>query len=99
MTKYTQGPWSVYDSGYYPGIESESSNTTIVTFGYSDEEQEIGIRGKNKEEITANANLIAAAPEMFEALQMVIQSDENDSLDRMDMDLIYKAVNNAGGKL
>ncbi len=64
--KHTPGPWKVY----YPdaigcglGIDTADSKTSIVVFG-----DEAGVYGYGEQD-EANARLIAAAPELLEALQ------------------------------
>lgn len=64
---YTKGPWRVFENGAdYPGIVGENSKD-IVVFGL--EGEECGIRGNTKEERLSNARLIAAAPQLVEALR------------------------------
>ena len=78
MHKYTSGPWWVYDNGYrYPGIES--MDTSIVIHGM-EPESERGIGGKDKEQSIANARLIAAAPDLLEACQLIVDADEYQSV-------------------
>ena len=75
--KHTKGPWHVYKMGNYFGIDAGSGggygkdDKTIVTFGDSDDDL-MGVRGDTHEEMHANAKLIAAAPELLEALQSII---------------------------
>ncbi len=61
---FTPGPWVVFP-GHNPGIQAPSG--TIVTYGNCGES--CGIHGKNQE---ADARLIAAAPELLEALKAVV---------------------------
>jgi len=79
-TKFTPGPWSVYgqlgvpSSIKQPGIDSEAGERfTIVTWGDEDQE-DVGVQGRTPEEKWANARLIAAAPELYEALESVIRN-------------------------
>jgi hypothetical protein len=67
-TKHTKGEWTIFvhKECTYPGIECLSSqgNFSIACIGNDLE----GIQGRTKEEAIANAKLIAAAPDMLEAL-------------------------------
>lgn len=72
--KFTKGPWKVFDheeikGGY--GIDAEG--ISIIIFG-EDSNDECGIKGNTKEEAIANANLIAAAPELYEMVKMLIEN-------------------------
>lgn len=64
--KFTPGPWEVFngDGCTNPGIEAEGQS--IVVYGSRDD---CGIHGKDLAEIEANATLIAAAPELLQALE------------------------------
>ena len=55
--KFTKGPWYVYNNGFYLEITNECGQEAPI-ISISD------IHDKN----IANANLIAAAPDMYEAL-------------------------------
>lgn len=73
MSDHTPGPWEVFGASgifpkRYPGIDSKS--LSIVVFG-ANEESDQGIQGKTLEEAQANARLIAAAPDLLEALKLV----------------------------
>ena len=68
---HTPGPWWIYESageimGEYPGIEADGGS--VVCFGDDME----GVRGDTCEERLANARLIAAAPELLEALDWAV---------------------------
>lgn len=65
-TKFTKGEWEVFDSGYWKGVDC--GETSIVVFGIDKDDLE-GVRGETQEEAAANANLISAAPEMYEMLE------------------------------
>lgn len=68
MSKYTPGPWRVFaGTGFdYLGIEGENDQTVVI---YGLDGDDGGVRGSTKEEAEANARLIAAAPELLEALE------------------------------
>ena len=72
-TKHTKGKWKVFSHPecIYPGIEclSPQGNFSIACIGNDLE----GIQGRTEEEILANAKLIAAAPELLEALIDLIE--------------------------
>ena len=77
-TKHTKGKWVIYpesNSFVFPGIEAihESGNFSIVCVGNDLE----GVQGRNKDEIQANAKLIAAAPDLLEALQELYDFTNN----------------------
>lgn len=72
--KHTPGPWRVDEiddePSFFPGIEAgdpERGGTTIVMWG-EEEDENAGVRGPTREVILANAKLIAAAPELADAL-------------------------------
>lgn len=80
MSGFTKGPWEVFvEDGKidrFPGIESE--NLSIIVYG-TDEELRCGVQGDTPEESIANARLIAAAPELLESLQWVMDTLQGDS--------------------
>lgn len=66
--KWTPGKWSVYEverETYWPGIDA--GRTSIVVWG--DQQENNGVQGDTLEEAKANAQLIAAAPDLYEALE------------------------------
>lgn len=65
--EHTPGPWEVYNEGYfYPHLHivkkegHKQRNIAVIPRGMTEE---------NQEEIKDNAQLIAAAPDMYEALK------------------------------
>lgn len=73
-TKHTPGPWSIeggHDNNpgdYTLGVDSVPANFTILLYGIKAEHEGCGIRGRTLDEQMANTRLIAAAPELLEAL-------------------------------
>ena len=67
--KHTPGPWivSCLDETERPGIDAHHLNFTVVCYGVRNQDDE-GIHGRTIEEEMANARLIAAAPDLLEAL-------------------------------
>lgn len=85
--KHTPGPWSVFaEEGetVRPGIDSESQEEGGAGFSiimYGDAEDECGIHGRTDEEAEANARLVAAAPDMLEALRLCVQLQDLGAVD------------------
>ena len=60
MSKHTPGPWRYeYEPGYCGELLAEASGTTLAEFVTEPSE--------------ANARLIAAAPELLEALKLMVE--------------------------
>lgn len=72
MSKHTPGPWKVFDYGEYPGIDSCTEPRRAIVVYSDDDDEPCGVCGETKEERIANARLIAAAPDMLEALKAAI---------------------------
>lgn len=79
IAAHTPGPWVVRDFGRFPGIDA-ANGASIVVYG-EDGEEWAGVRGTEPneaaEEVAANARLIAAAPDLLEALQKIAAGDFN----------------------
>ena len=76
-TAHTPGPWWVYNEGSrFPGIEAglNGRNFSVVVYGNDNEIE--GVKGRTHAEAIANARLIAAAPELLEALEHYLIQDE-----------------------
>ena len=76
----TPGPWWVYNEGSrFPGIEARLNGTVVV---YGNDNEIEGVKGRTHAEAIANARLIAAAPELLAALEMVLEYAEDCAADR-----------------
>lgn len=65
-TKHTPGPWSVlYSSNVYPSIHGKDSAPVATLYAHTPNRCEHDVFDNSE----ANARLIAAAPELFEALE------------------------------
>lgn len=73
--KYTQGEWKVgLDDEYAdgcPGIEIVDPYGSVIAYAVADPDE--GITDEDR----ANARLIAAAPKLLEALEVVVQCPEH----------------------
>lgn len=76
-TKHTPGPWEVFQpeaNDPHKGIDA-ANNTTIIRYG-DFEGCNVGVQGATQEERDANAHLIASAPELYDALDLLIKDLE-----------------------
>lgn len=87
--KFTPGPWSLkFDT--YPGLLDGELYTVFQGLVGPDDKGirlrgvTISMGGKENDEAMANSRLIAAAPEMLEALQMAERSLSEHNRDRKD---------------
>lgn len=84
MSKHTPAPWTVGDSGGY--LNQLKINPTIgVVYGAG-------------EEIQANAYLVAASPDMYEAL-LICRSTLEASGAKRKLAIVDAAIAKAGGEL
>lgn len=74
MSAHTPGPWGNYEEGDYWGVETPS--VSIVVWGNAEDGDDGGVRGKTIEEARANARLIAAAPDLLEALKAFVKAGD-----------------------
>ncbi len=96
--KFTKGPWqATYDSQLQTAIEIYNTEDRVMVAVLPD-------RGtiEAMSEIEANANLIAAAPDMYEALECACDKYcigyAGDSLVKCDDCVIQKALRKARGE-
>jgi hypothetical protein len=96
MSKHTPGPWTLFQDQsvrHYAGIEA--GKLSIVAIGYPElipAMDDSGVHGRTEEEALANALLIAAAPDLLEALEKCLYiighpKDEPETLWRTDDEL------------
>ena len=85
MTPHTPGPWEVFKNGTKWIIFSPVKDATIaVTGGWTDE---------SRSQESANARLLAAAPELLEALEGVEgYLTDYDHYSKVDVDVWVKAA-------
>ena len=99
MSKHTPGPWILFQDQsvrHYAGIEA--GKLSIVSIGYPDELNPIddsGVHGNTEDEALANAYLIAAAPDLLEALEN-LENDDN-SIPSHAWDMVQSAIAKAKG--
>lgn len=97
MSEFTKGPWSQKESY---DIEIWSDNELVCNIPTWDPDN-TGYNVCN--EVAANANLIAAAPDMLEALEELTamverQPDFNDDGDGLMLSRCHKAIKKAKGE-
>jgi hypothetical protein len=94
--KHTPGPW--YWSDNYPTLDGRSNWSLIGADGYGVlccDGVENSPQGLNDNK---NADLIAAAPELLEALKHAVGwADGDDAIRRLDVDLMRAAITKATG--
>jgi len=97
-SKHTPGPWSVYET-YPPHLDgSNSISYSVHQEGADHGRSWIDVTLGSSEEDRANANLIAAAPEMYEALRYTKEyKDKGENTDTFHS-LIDTALAKAEGK-
>ena len=79
--KFTPGPWHVFDPVEYGTLEVQNEECDPVASGIED---------------GSDAAIIAAAPEMYEALEMVMKAWED--LEKPDYDEIDRVLKKARGE-
>ncbi len=94
--RHTEGPWTVlYSSGVYPSIHAGGTNIPVATL-YA----HTPVRSEHDVFINAEANayLIAAAPELLKALEILLAcSMPVDMIDRTAIELAKSAIAKARG--
>ena len=95
MSKHAPGPWAVVDLGYDSGRQvyvADNTGTTVCDCDWS----------HTDDECEANARLIAAAPEMYEALKEaeaeLYQVPPADNEQLRTLEIVRAAIAKAEGK-
>lgn len=70
QTKFTPGPWRSVGRCIHAPVLALGNPTSAIAFAL-----DCGAKSGRAPEVKANADLIAAAPEMYTALEAVINSD------------------------
>ena len=88
-TKHTPGPW-------YPHYAKADHCLSSSVWGQEPGNQVAVIGGKSLETMNANARLIAAAPAMYEALQIMVRAANVDEIDPL---VMFASIERAKGAL
>ena len=89
---HTPGPWTVKNKGRLLSIRSLVDDEVIAQVPYSKSE------GLRQDRDYANASLIAAAPELLEALKKVAELDDWQKIPPATMVRVEEAIAKAEGK-
>ena len=68
--QFTPGPWKVF------GLKSRNGDYTVSTFNAYGPQRHIAYAAWASDQGLADAHLIAAAPDLFEALQGIVADDD-----------------------
>ena len=91
--KHTKGPWKVINWSGRAEIRTEDNKRTGIAFLGNSEDGAIPTG-----ETTANAKLVAAAPELLEACHNALRMlDPAKEKENMIWDILYKAIKKAEG--
>ena len=82
MSKHTPGPWLIEAQNSHTGAIATVHNTTDVWVEIWSENWIV--TGMGPEEQSANARLIAAAPDLLEALKEIIAAADGDGWNQLD---------------
>ena len=88
-TTHTPGPW-------YPHYAKADHCLSSSVWGKEPGNQVAVIGGKSLETMNANAALIAAAPAMYEALQIMVKAANVDEIDPL---VMFASIERAKGAL
>ena len=89
--KGTKGEWYVFDNDRFPEIKLKDQFVgQICMLPYTDAEFEKAVN--SREENLANAKLIAAAPDMLDALQKIASNSNDHAMIRIAIKAIEKAL-------
>lgn len=87
MTKYTPGPWIAYDfAADWWVANPEDDSGPMLRVGSDHDRRE------------ANARLIAAAPELLEALELLLREEERGTVCEIDRQTARTAIAKATGE-
>ena len=88
-SKHTPGPW-------YPHYAKADHCLSSSVWGQEPGNQVAVIGGKSLQTMNANAALIAAAPAMYEALQIMVRAANVDEIDPL---VMFASIERAKGAL
>ena len=86
MNRFTPGPWHyVTHSWSNASVITKNECICALDISYADEKNQLSLEAV----MAANARLIAAAPQLFEACKAFIEYDKNDATDGVAMMFAY----------
>ena len=95
--KFTPGPWRVDESHIYGSINAGRRHVAMANF-YNCHDEEVRVTREQQE---ANAQLISAAPDLFEALKIILEYPYGDASpldDTLVMERARAAIRKAEGE-
>ena len=97
VAKFTPGPWTVDKSHMYGAINAGKWHVAMANF-YNCHDEEVRVTREQQE---ANAQLISAAPDLFEALKIILEYPYGDASpldDPLVMERARAAIRKAEGE-
>jgi hypothetical protein len=102
MAKYTKGQWVAHclgSEGFQVRLNNEGIPARTIKENHDRLTPIVEVMGGSFETQEANANLISAAPDMYEILKIIVeQLNEVGSVSLGDLSIAVKALNKAEGK-
>lgn len=89
MSKHTPGPWDKWQTIAAHAATAEEMKVVLAFF--------YGGKPEKEEEAIANTRLIAAAPDLLEALQLILSSISGWGADTTPLDKARAAISKATG--
>lgn len=96
MGKFTSGEWK-YDNGDIVVIDDDGDDIVIAGMGQTSRCRQYQYTLVDNKEKRANANLIAAAPDMYEALKLALE-EHNKKYDKCTDCAVYTKITKALAK-
>lgn len=100
MTGHAPGPWEYNDPKEFTQGHGRFSETAVYAAGNAFPWRMAEIQGPNEQVEIATARLIAAAPDMYDALSLILQyfEDHGSTIPSSYIEHAYAAIDKAEGK-
>jgi hypothetical protein len=94
MSKFTPGPWRINkESGIRTPIDSGAKHIAMVSYFHNGQENDVS--GKEHD---ANAALISAAPELYEACKLIVETIDLSEMPKTQEEILA-AISKADGEV